>query len=146
MSDLLSHIENNLGYLSWAEKDRSIDVKVACFSNSPWSRYNTYVTLGLSEYPLQMEDGREVRQEILYSCIDGVKYNWVPSILFNISEYLVRDRTALLRGQIIGPLPEHVFRQNRYLYVSIPSIYPEKMRSFETLGRKDRICLAFSPV
>lgn len=42
-------------------------IQVARSGNSPWDGVVTYATIGLSDCAKSMDDGREVRQELLFA-------------------------------------------------------------------------------
>jgi len=76
---------------------------VARFLNVPFSGSSTFATVGLSDNPLKLLDGRLIRQELIFSVHDVYPADAVASFLLTFSEFVRSQSRALARGDVIGP-------------------------------------------
>lgn len=105
---IIEHLERHLGPIAegWGTPISSDDqsrVRIVRFSNVPYDGAMTFCTVGHSDHVAEMDDGRTVRQELLFSTAGSYPADQVASFLLTLSSYLRSRTKALLRGEVIGP-------------------------------------------
>lgn len=130
---LISHLEHSLGEIDqgWKAKDGAGLVQVVRFTNQPFNGVMTYVTLGLSNTLLPMSQGREIRQELIFSAYDKFSAEEIVSFMLSFCDYILAQNKALLRGDIVGPsdpLIPNVAVDS--VYASIPAIFDERLSTY----------------
>lgn len=102
MSNFSQHLESHLGPIDrgWSGGGH---IQVVRFCNQPHEGVDTLATLGLSDMPLPLDSGREVRQELLVSVYNHFDAEAVASFLLTFAEYVEMHSRALLRGDVVGP-------------------------------------------
>jgi hypothetical protein len=101
------------------------------FDSAPNTGAVTFATVGLSSYPLQSaQSGRQIKQELLMTCLESQKELNIPAILQQVGAERRRRQQALLRGELIGPRgPLFPGRSLTALYAAIPIYFPDGMHS-----------------
>ncbi|WP_322614413.1 suppressor of fused domain protein [Pseudomonas sp. BIC9C] len=131
---LVSHIEQTLGALDlgWSFSENSSPVQVVRFRNQPFDGAVTYVTLGLSNTPLQMSQGRKVRQEFVFTAYEKFAAEEIASFMLSFCDYVLAKDQALLRGDVIGPsAPLITGVAVNSLYASIPVLFDEGFSTYK---------------
>ena len=131
---LVEHIESHLGKMDsgWTLQEPLTNVQVVRFRDRPAVGISTYVTIGLSYHILQMSEGREVRQELVFATYDHFNTEGIASFLLTISDYIVKKHKALLRGQVVGPSDPiiHGISLNA-VYAAIPVLFDDSFVTFD---------------
>ncbi|WP_258047698.1 suppressor of fused domain protein [Burkholderia pseudomallei] len=87
---------------------------------------STYATIGLSDHLLELADGRQVRQELLFAAHDNYASDAIASFLLSFSEFVRSKSWALARGDVVGPsaalIPGVAVNS---VYACPPVIFPE---------------------
>lgn len=131
---LISHIEHTLGQLEqgWSFSEGSSQVQVVRFRNQPFDGVVTYVTLGLSNVLLSMPQGREVRQELVFTAYEKFSAEAVSSFMLSFCDYILARKQALLRGDVVGPsaplIPNVAVNS---VYASIPVVFDESFSTYK---------------
>jgi hypothetical protein len=113
---------------------RELPFQVALFENAPGPGNITLTTVGLSNFPLQMDHDRTVRQELVFACHERFQ-KWNPQIVLqSIGGHAVESRHALLRGQCLGPLKLFAQSDASGIYTAIPVYFPDSFNSVELSG------------
>src|ERR1700712_759994 len=123
--DLLEHYEAALGESdgAWSESadGERLLFKVLRFTNAPMPGAVTFATLGLSDMRLALPGGRDMRQELVFSCYETFGDASVPALLHAVGAELLREGRALPRGEGLGPAgPLLPGTSLTALYVSVP--------------------------
>jgi hypothetical protein len=134
-SDLVGHYEAALGEVdgAWSESagGERLLFKVLRFIDAPMPGVVTFATLGLSDIRLTLPDGRDVRQELIFSCYDRFAVSSVPALLHAVGSELLREGRALSRGEVLGPAgPLLPGTSLTALYVAIPVVFPDGLRTW----------------
>jgi Suppressor of fused protein (SUFU) len=143
---LIKHLEQHLGPLAagWRRdvEGRELPFQVALFENAPGPGNITLTTVGLSKFPLEMNDGRTVHQELVFACHERFQ-KWNPQIILqSVGRHAVDSRHALHRGQCMGPLKLFAQSEANGLYSAIPVYFPDSFNSVE-LGGSTRAVLTW---
>jgi hypothetical protein len=133
---LIEHIESFLGPIAagWNETrgGDQLPFQVAVFGDRPMRGASTYVTLGMSEEPLDQGDGTLIRQELLFCCYDRFRF-WDPqNVLAGIGGTVSSTKHAIHRGHVMrgdGLLFDG--GRTAALYCGVPVYFP---RAFHTFG------------
>lgn len=113
---------------------RELPFQVALFENAPGPGNITLTTIGLSNFLLQMDHGRTVRQELVFACHERFQ-KWNPQVVLqSIGSHAVESRHALLRGQCLGPLKLFAQSDASGIYTAIPVYFPDSFNSVELSG------------
>ncbi|AXO87792.1 suppressor of fused domain protein [Pseudomonas parafulva] len=126
--NLISHMESTLGQIEqgWSYKDGASPVKIVRFRDKPFDGVMTYVTLGLSDFLLSMPQGREVRQELVFTTYETFSAEAVSSFMLSFCDYILAHKQALLRGDVVGPSVSLISGVAvNSVYASIPVIFDE---------------------
>ena len=101
--NIVEHLEMFLGNISqgWNENSSDNNTSIVCFKNKPFDAINTFMTLGLSNHILFISPKKKVRQELIFSCYSKNLPNIIISCLLFMSDFIIKDHCALLRGQVI---------------------------------------------
>lgn len=105
---IIEHFEKFLGPVQqgWREtnaQENDPRLMVVRFSNTPFEAASTYATIGLSDHLLELADGRQVRQELLFAAHDNYASDEIASFLLSFSEFVRSKSWALARGDVVGP-------------------------------------------
>lgn len=145
---LISHLESTLGKIDqgWSFSDGTGSVQVVRFLDKPFDGVATYTTLGLSDHILSMPQGREVRQEFLFSTYETYSSEEIASFLISFCDYILGSGNALLRGDIIGPSAPLIKNVKvNSLYASIPAIFDESFSTYR-LSSPDTVIVWLLPL
>jgi Suppressor of fused protein (SUFU) len=132
---LVDHLESQLGRMAggWQTdpSGRRYPFSVALFQDAPGPGNVTYATVGLSKVPLPMNDGRNVRLELLFARHRSDD-DTAPSIVQWLANHLIEDGHALERGDALGPF-DWLFpdRRPRGLYCTVPTYFPDALHALE---------------
>lgn len=131
--DFIEHVEKYLGKISLGWKDKSVTdgLQVVSFSHSPFEAVDTFMTIGLSHHELTVSDKKKVRQELVFSTSDTELSNLIVSCLFFICESILKDHSALLRGQVVR-LPKEAAEKLGFeaVYCAIPVFLDDDLATF----------------
>lgn len=141
---VVEHLEKHLGKIarsSWPE-ERKYNISVSIFPNQPFERMNTYSTLGLNFYDV----GFKSNFELLFVCSDIWNELEISAFLQRVAEYLVSNRKAILRGDIVY-LPRTVINgsQMKALYVAIPFYFDDDIQAISD-GEKSVVFPLLIPI
>ncbi|GAA2114870.1 suppressor of fused domain protein [Actinomadura alba] len=106
--NLIDHLESRLGRImhgwSYNPDGRPMPFRVAECSGGELPNVNTYVTVGLSEthLPSRVSD-KSIHQELMISVPSDQADGPYPALLQQIGCHLIREESALLRGDVVGP-------------------------------------------
>jgi hypothetical protein len=136
---LIGHLEAHLGPIKagWSRSPDGADVpvQVALFEDAPGPGNVTFTTIGLSNFPLRMNDGRSVRQELVLATHAAFKAWNVTAAIQQLSMHLVESRHALLRGDCLGPFdPLFPGSAADGLYSAIPVYFPDSFNALSMPG------------
>jgi hypothetical protein len=126
---IINHLEEYLGKITKGWKDESIShLTAARFKDEPFEGATTFSTLGLSDLIHTLENGKTFRQELLFSTYSYFSQEQVASFLLTFAEFLLSNKKALLRGDIIGPsTPIIIGTEMNSIYVTNPIVFDEKL-------------------
>lgn len=133
MGSLIAHVEESLGKLDsgWSFEKGSNQIQVARFANQPFEGATTYVTLGLSNNLLPMPQGREVRQELVFTAYDNFPAEQIASFMLTFCDYILSRKRALLRGDVVGPSdPIIPGVAANAIYAAIPVVFNERFHTY----------------
>lgn len=135
--NIIDHIESYLGTIDygWKGNGPESDITIARFRNQPTEGMSTYTTLGLSHHVLGMSQGqgREARQEFIFSAFDSVSSDEIVSFMLSFSGFVLTKHEALLRGQVIGPAaPIFSSSSMNSIYASIPVMFDDTFAACHT--------------
>jgi hypothetical protein len=101
---IIHHLEARLGKIAegWSNRGEVGGLQVVRFDDEPVEHVNTFATLGLSNHVLQMNDGRDIRQELLVGAKAEYAGRTIADFLLTVGEELLRDHRAVLRGELVG--------------------------------------------
>lgn len=130
------HLEKQLGPItkSWkfVGSDEHGDLQVVRFEDQPVERSVTFTTLGLSDRILRADDGRELREELVFSCWLRFEHLDIPSVLNHVVDHYCNDHRALLKGQVLGPGgPLFAGSQLEAIYCYSPVYFPDSFARVE---------------
>lgn len=135
---LISHIEEHVGVIDkgWIP-DEGADYKIgiSVIQNSPFEGASTYITTGLSDYPLEMPDGRIITQELLFSTYSNYNEKEAASLLLTFAENVAKRGAALLKGDTVGPYKPVISSvKANALYFSLPVFWDDDFFELKTEG------------
>jgi len=144
---LIQHLESHLGPIKegWRRDENGLElpIQVALFDQSPSPNNVTFTTIGLSNFPLRMDDGRSVHQELVLSAHKEFEDWNVPAGLQRLAMHLIESGKAVVRGQCLGPLGKLFPRSDiDSLYVAIPVYFPDSFNAVVQPGH-DPIVMAW---
>lgn len=129
---LIEHIESNLGSIEkgWSLKFQSRNIQVVKILNCPTLGVSTYVTLGMSDFELNLPNGK-VRQELIFSLYDSHDEEDSASFLLTFCESILQSGKGLLRGEVVGPGDSLISGvKANSIYVSIPVVFDERVQVY----------------
>lgn len=131
--NIIEHAEKFLGEISqgWKENTSSDGLQVVCFKDAPFETVDTFMTAGLSRHELTISDEKKVRQELVFPVSATGLSDMVVSLLLFISELILRNHDAVLRGQVIR-LPIDVAKRLGFdaVYCAIPVFMDDEFATF----------------
>ncbi len=138
---LIEHLESHLGPIKagWRRDEHGLElpIQIVRFDESPGPGNVTFATIGLSNFPLRMDDGRSIRQELVLSAHNEFKDWNVPAGLQRLAMHIIESGRALVRGQCLGPFGK-LFPESDVdsLYVAIPVYFPDSFNFLESSGQE----------
>lgn len=108
MTHLIDHLERFLGLMQsgWTTDPdgNPMHFQIARFTPPELPGVTAFTTLGLSRHPLTASrSGKAIRLELLLLTEDGGTERWIPSLLQQTGEAAMENRSAPLRGDVLGP-------------------------------------------
>jgi len=143
---LPDHYEFSVGKIEsgWSDDNSNYNIQIIKLKNSNEEKEVTLATLGMSDYLLNLPDGRQLRQELIISMYDDYDNEDIAKSILSISESACCNGKALIRGQVltdsIAVTPG--FRLNS-LYVTNPSPLGDKILSH---GQSDLVFAYLIPI
>lgn len=129
-NDIVQHLEAHFGKIARGWGDAG-GIQVAQFPDQPQKGIVTYSTLGLSSIPLPMNQGRTVRQELIFSVESSFDARSVASFLVTFAEYVRAQNRALLRGDVVGPSdPLIPGVRASAVYASLPVFFDDDVATY----------------
>jgi hypothetical protein len=152
MKTFINHIEQYLGRIEhgWSRTadGMSIPFQVVACRGGLIREVTSYLTLGLSEMELTSPVSRKmIRHELLMAVRTEDAAGSVPSLLQQLGSEALRQRTAYLRGDVVGPRGI-IFKDTMFeaIYVTMPTYYPEPFSVFEESTGLMRVIAWLIPV
>lgn len=130
------HMERFLGTISegWSDANGKF-TKVLRFDDQPENGIATYATLGLSEYELDLKNGKTIRQELLLSTHASLPSKEVVGVLFYCAECIKERGRAVLRGEVINLIyPLFDDASVRAVYATNPTPFDEGLAEFSNIS------------
>lgn len=137
MTSLVDHLESHLGRIEvgWSESDEGepLPFQVVRFSGGPVEGCRVFSTLGLSRYPLLSRVSHKmIRHELVLLARRGFGDKNLPGLLQQLGLECLKDNTAYLRGDVIGPRGVLFDGSTlQALYVAMPAYFPDSFASFQ---------------
>lgn len=132
---LVEHIESHLGTINraWNDDDSGPDrIWVTQHENCPRDGTSTYVTLGLSQHVLPMNEERFIRQELITCADKQVQPESVAAFLQTFAEAVMIRHRALLRGNVVGPSEPVVPTVSlNSVYAALPVLFDREFWTFK---------------
>lgn len=105
---LINHLEAHLGPLicGWfTDPDGApVPFSVLKFGGGSIADVFTYVTVGLSAVELRSKNTEKIiHQELLLMCRESFGTRNIPGLLQQVGLSVLADKTAILRGEVLGP-------------------------------------------
>lgn len=130
---IIGHVEKFLGKISqgWKEKYTDGAIQVVCFERNPFEPLDIFLTLGLSNHKLKVSDKKKVRQELVFPISGEVSHAVIVSCLLFLCDLMLKDHSALLRGQVIRLPKEAADKLGFYaVYCAIPVFLDDGFATF----------------
>ncbi|EPD53269.1 hypothetical protein HMPREF1210_01000 [Paenisporosarcina sp. HGH0030] len=137
MKTFIEFLEDNLGEILYGFGDDAesaeLPFQIVKFSKGPFQKTTTYSTLGLSNHILASpENEMEIRQELIMVSYSEFGDEGIPGILHQVGMSILKDHSALLRGDVIGPYGSLFDDSNlEALYSSIPVYFHDSFHSYD---------------
>jgi len=97
------HLELHLGRMERGWSSKSLPgIQICLFRDQPIPNVSTLTTLGLSNSALVMNEGRRVRQELVFATDAEQPPDDYAKLLLHVAEGLHASGRALLRGDIVS--------------------------------------------
>lgn len=129
---IIEHAEKYLGQIDQGWKDNNSDegLQIVSFVDCPWKNFTTYLSLGLSDYILDLSKPKTVRQELVFSVYSNAISTLVVSFLLSLCEAILNNGSAVLRGEVI-PLSGDIAKRIGFeaVYCSIPVFFDDEFSS-----------------
>jgi hypothetical protein len=87
----------------WKPSRDESPIRAVRFANQPTDTVDTFATLGLSEFVLEMPRARRVRQELMLAACSRFSKEDLASCLTTLADFVKVGGRALLRGDVVGP-------------------------------------------
>jgi hypothetical protein len=135
--ELIKHIENYCGEImeGWSVSQSGDDLpyQIIRTIKGPIEDTKTYVTLGLSNVPLQtVHSKKQIRQELVFVMKKNVIGLGVPSVMQEICSKVLDENRPLLRGDVLH-YESSVFNGTTLeaIYVTNPVYFPDDFSACE---------------
>jgi len=128
---LYDHIEKTLGKIteSWKLTGEPGWIQVLFFKDNDLNDVNLYVTLGLSNAPLDIGN-RTVRQELIFGAHSSFSDEDMASFLLTFADHVKTSGKGLLRGESIEGKPLIDGVKASGVYASIPVFWDDEFHVF----------------
>lgn len=123
------HLELHLGQMDRGWSSSSVSGVHAClFRDQPVPGAITLTTLGLGNTILSMQDGRTVRQELLFAVHAERSPDEFASLLLHLADGIIATGRALLRGEVLA-LGSKLATDTtaEAVYATMPSVFPDAL-------------------
>jgi hypothetical protein len=102
--------------------------QIAKFSPPGLPNVSAFATLGLSHHPLtSSRSGKTIRLELLVLTEGSGAERWMPSLLQQLGNAAIENRSAPLRGDVLGPGgPVIPGAEMTAFYVTSPMYFPDE--------------------
>lgn len=132
---LIQHVENYLGSIDkgWKDNDSEQNLQVVYFPDCPGETISTFLSLGMSDHVLELNNFKRVRQELVFSIYTVSSSELVVSFLMSLCEAVVNRGKAVLRGEVI-PLTSELAQKIgfKFVYCTIPIFFDEDFCSYDS--------------
>lgn len=131
--NIIAHAEKYLGKIEqgWKDIDSEVDLQVVAFKDAPGETVSTFLSIGMSDEILKLNEGKTVRQELVFSAYTLTETTTVVSFLLSLCESVLERGGALLRGEVIPLTTELAERIGFYaVYCTIPVFFPDDFATF----------------
>lgn len=126
---IIEHVEKYLGQIDqgWKDKSSGDGFQIASFDDTPGETLSTYVSLGLSDQPLELSEVKKVRQEIVFTVYTLAISNMIVSLMLSLCEAIVGRGKAVLRGEVV-PLSKEIAQRIGFdaVYCTIPVFFDDE--------------------
>lgn len=155
MPGLIEHIERYLGTIQRGWKvspdGAPMPFQVVECRRTAIDDVIAFITLGLSHTELAMSEcpdcgPRTVRQELLFLARTGGGDLPVPSLLQQVGQEALRQGTAYLRGEVIGPRGPLFGSRLEALYVAAPVYQPDEFAGCTEVDGTERVIAWLVPI
>ncbi len=131
---IIEHVEKHLGQIDQGWKDNGSDnsLQVVSFKDTPGETVSTYLSLGLSDQPLELSDVKKVRQELVFSVYTMAISSMVVSFMLSLCEAIIGRGKAVLRGEVI-PLSKEIVKRIGFdaVYCAIPVFFDDEFCTYD---------------
>lgn len=131
---LIQHFEYYLGPIDKGWKERNCDesLQILSFLDCPEESVSTYLSLGMSDNVLKINESKSVRQELVFSAYTHTSSSLVVSFLMSMCEAILQRGRAVLRGEVI-PLSFELAKKIgfEYAYCAIPVFFEDNFDSYD---------------
>lgn len=141
---ILDFFETHLGSFSdaWKLSKEKYNLQVLRFKNQPFVGVDTYITLGLSHYPLKQRSNSTIKQELLISVKNNYSKEQIASFLLSFAESILDSSKALMRGEVVGPGKNIIDKVKcNAIYVTLPVFFGDDFSSY--INKEDEIIMCW---
>ncbi|NOU68829.1 hypothetical protein GC096_32945 [Paenibacillus sp. LMG 31461] len=138
MNEYTDFLEKHMGKIQYGwtsnESNQKLPFQIVKYAGGPFSGTVSYSTLGLSNEELRSSvSGKQIRQELIFTSYAFHGDNNIPGILQQIGQQALKNKTAFLRGDVIGPYGQ-LFDKSELeaLYVTCPVYFPDEFQTYTT--------------
>ncbi|OWP62207.1 Suppressor of fused protein (SUFU) [Hymenobacter amundsenii] len=126
------HMEMYLGKIAqgWKPEASTMGIQASMFLDTPHDEVNTYSTLGMSDFKLDI-GGKYVRQELIFGANRSVPADGIVSFLTSFAEGVVKSKRGLLRGEVVSGKKLFTGTECTGVYCSNPVFWEDELSSFE---------------
>ena len=139
MAGLVDHLEGYLGEVEvgWSKDadGEKLSFQVVRFSPDAFPGYVVFSTLGLSSSALaSRRSGVPIRHEFMMMLPERLRDGPVPGLLQQVGLEVLASKSALLRGDVLGPRgPLFAMSEMEALYAAIPVYMPDGFGQWEDI-------------
>ena len=131
---IIEHVEKYLGQIDQGWKDDASvdDLQVVSFKDAPGETVSTYLSLGLSNRPMDLSEAKKVRQELVFSVYSMAISSMVVSFMLSLCEAIIGRGKAVLRGEVI-PLSKEISKRIGFdaVYCTIPVFFDDEFCTYD---------------
>lgn len=125
---IIQHVEKYLGEIrqGWKDNDSDLDLQIVSINDCPNETVTTFLSLGMSKEPLELNEMKKVKQELIFSVYSMAISSMIVSCLMSICEAILGRGKAVLRGEII-PLSSELAERMGFsaVYCTIPVFFED---------------------